>query len=63
MAITELGKVYKEHYLFESFIEYLLKDSKGNISLEGLSGSSKSLMLSAAYSSLQTTHLVLLPEK
>lgn len=63
MAITELGKVYKEHYLFDNFIEYLLKDNKGNISLEGLSGSSKSLFLSAAYLSLQTTHLVLLPEK
>ncbi len=63
MKQRDLGNLYRSHPNFESFHTSLSTDDNSNISVEGLIGSAKSLFISALFSSLQTTHFVILPEK
>lgn len=63
MKQKDLGSLYRSHPNFESFHKRLSEGDNSNLSIEGLSGSAKSLLISALFSSLQTTHFVILPEK
>lgn len=63
MFNTDPGKIYLEHPQFKALLASLESDNSGNTALEGLSGSAKSLLLAAAFKRLQTTHIVILPEK
>jgi transcription-repair coupling factor (superfamily II helicase) len=63
MIDKDPGKIYLEHPQFKALSEILDTNNSGNTGLEGLSGSAKSLLLAAVFNSLQTTHLVVLPEK
>ncbi|MCD4770204.1 MAG: DEAD/DEAH box helicase, partial [Bacteroidales bacterium] len=63
MEYKDLGRLYLSHPSFESFHRNLSEESDGNSSIEGLSGSAKSLFVAALFSNLQTTHIVVLPEK
>ena len=63
MNYKDLGKLYLEHPLYEQIRTHLAGSGSGNITLEGLSGSSKSLLLSSLFGVLQTTHFAVFPEK
>jgi transcription-repair coupling factor (superfamily II helicase) len=51
------------HPLLSALIETISSDKTGNIRIEGLSGSSKAMVLSLLFQKTQTTHLVIIPEK
>lgn len=63
MIDKDLDSLYLEHTNYEPVRNSLLNDKTGNIALEGLSGSSRSLFLSSIFKSFPTTHFVILPEK
>jgi len=61
--MKDLSRLYHEHPNFNPFLHYLAEDNQGNIAAEGLSGSAKSLMAAAMFNALQSTHIIILPEK
>ena len=63
MNYKDLGRLYLEHPLYEQIKTRLSETGRGNITLEGLSGSSKALLLSSLFGALPTTHFVVFPEK
>lgn len=63
MADTILEKLYTEHSNYEPLKTSLKGDMPVNVAIEGLSGSSRSLLLSALFKDIPTTHFVILPEK
>jgi transcription-repair coupling factor (superfamily II helicase) len=63
MKRNELANLYKNHPGLLSLIECLDDNSAQRIRLEGLSGSSKALVLGGVFDKFQTTHLVVVPEK
>ena len=54
---------FSNHPVLSDLIETLNSDKQGNISIEGLSGSSKAMILSLVFHKTQTTHVVIIPEK
>ena len=63
MSDTDLGSLYLGHSNYETVKHRLLVDKPGNIAIEGLTGSSRSLFLASLFDSFPTTHFVILPEK
>jgi len=63
MNHKNLSSLYQGHPNFENIKALLLENYPGNILIDGLSGSSRSLFLSSLFRSFQTTHFVILPEK
>jgi transcription-repair coupling factor (superfamily II helicase) len=63
MKENDLTGHYKAHPTLPSLIETIHAGNIGQIRVGGLSGSSRSMVLSLAFKSTHTTHLVILPEK
>jgi len=63
MKETELPDHYSNHPVLPSLIEALSEDKTGNFVIEGLSGSSRAIVLSLVFQKTQTTHVVVIPEK
>ncbi len=62
MKENELAVLFKSHPVLAGLTDFLTHGT-GNIGLEGLTGSSKSLCIAHAFSQTQVTHVVLIPEK
>jgi len=63
MKENKLSGLYKAHPILPSLIETVNTEKAGNMRIEGLSGSSRAMILSAVFHNTQTTHVVVLPEK
>ncbi len=63
MNESDPGKLYLKHPIFKPLAASLAEDMKGNIAVEDLTGSARSLLVAALFNSLQTTHFIILPEK
>ncbi len=63
MKENQITEQYAKHPLLAGLIETVNSDGTGKIRLEGLSGSSRSLILSLVFNKTQTTHVVIIPEK
>ncbi|HUS85966.1 MAG TPA: transcription-repair coupling factor [Bacteroidales bacterium] len=63
MDSKDLGRLYLNHPEFELLCTQLNKQEPTCSTVEGLSGSSKSMVIAAAFCKLQTTHLVVAEEK
>ena len=63
MKENEITKLYSGHPVIEDLIRTIGSENKSAIRIEGLSGSSKGMMLSNVYHHTQLMHVVLLPEK
>ncbi len=63
MKQNDLAGLYSHHPNFEPLSEILLNRSAGKCAVSGLTGSSGSLLIAALFNKLQTTHIVILPEK
>lgn len=62
MKQNELAVLFKSHPVLAGLTDFL-SGGNGNLGLEGLTGSSKSLCIAHAFSHTQVTHVVLIPEK
>ncbi|MDT8401902.1 MAG: transcription-repair coupling factor [Bacteroidales bacterium] len=63
MSLIDLVSLYHRHPNFESLKKQVEDGLKGNIALEGLRGSSRSLLLASLFDVIPTSHFVILPEK
>ena len=63
MKENELTELYSQHPILPTFIETINADNARHIRMEGLSGSSKAMVLSLVFHKTQTTHLAVIPEK
>jgi transcription-repair coupling factor (superfamily II helicase) len=63
MKETELPSQYNNHPVLPLLIETINSDRTGNIRIEGLSGSSRAMVLSLVFHKSVTTHVVVIPEK
>lgn len=63
MKENQITEHYSNHPVLPGLIEELSTDRRSNIQVEGLSGSSRPLILSQIYKKTQTTHFVIIPEK
>ncbi|MCX6254624.1 MAG: DEAD/DEAH box helicase [Bacteroidia bacterium] len=63
MKKNEITDHYNIHPVLPDLIETINADKTGKISIEGLSGSSRAMVLSQVFIKTQTTHLVIVPEK
>jgi len=63
MKENQITEQYAKHPLLAGLIETVNSDGIGKIRLEGLSGSSRALILSLVFNKTQTTHVVVIPEK
>ena len=63
MKENQITEQYAKHPLLAGLIETVNSDGTGKIRLEGLSGSSRALILSLVFNKTQTTHVVVIPEK
>ncbi|MBE3085649.1 MAG: transcription-repair coupling factor, partial [Bacteroidetes bacterium] len=63
MKENELTDHYTNHPVLPSLIETINADKTGKIRIEGLSGSSRAMVLSVVFHKTQTTHVVIIPEK
>jgi transcription-repair coupling factor (superfamily II helicase) len=63
MKDNQISDHYNTHPALPELIDKINSDKVGRIRIEGLSGSSKAIMLSLVFNKTQTTHVVLLPEK
>jgi transcription-repair coupling factor (superfamily II helicase) len=63
MKETEIARLYSKHPLLPGLIEIINSDKAGKIRIEGLSGSSKAIILSNVFHDTQLTHVVIIPEK
>jgi transcription-repair coupling factor (superfamily II helicase) len=63
MKENELTELYKNHPVLPSLIETIITDKSSKILIEGLSGSSKAMILSLVLYKTQNTHVVILSEK
>jgi len=62
MKNTQFSDQYSTHPVIHGLIETINTDKSGRIRIEGLSGSSKALILALVFNKTQTTHLAVLPE-
>ncbi len=63
MKRNEAGDIYANHSGLQELLGFLRSESTERIRLEGLHGSSKSLILGSIYEKIQTTILAIVPEK
>ena len=63
MKKNEIADLFGSHTGLLQVVESLNDTSVERLRLEGLSGSSKSILLAAVFDKTQTTHLVIVPEK
>ena len=63
MKENQLTDHYINHPLLQRLIETIDADKLRNFRIEGLSGSSRALILSLVFQKTQTTHVVIIPEK
>jgi len=63
MKENELTDHYTNHPVLPSLIETINADKTRKIRIEGLSGSSRAMVLSVVFHKTQTTHVVIIPEK
>jgi transcription-repair coupling factor (superfamily II helicase) len=63
MKDNKLTDHYNSHPVLPSLIETINSDKTGRIRVEGLSGSSKAMILSLVFHKTQTTHVIIIPEK
>ena len=63
MKLNEITEFYSSHPLLPSLTETINNDNKRRLLIEGLSGSSRAIVLSVIFHKSQTTHLIVLPEK
>ena len=63
MKINELTEHYSRHPHLPLLVGTINDGNTSKIRIEGLSGSSRAMVLSAVFHKSQTTHLVILPEK
>ncbi|HVN59071.1 MAG TPA: transcription-repair coupling factor [Bacteroidales bacterium] len=63
MKENEINNIYGSHPAVVSLTGSLSEESAGTVCIEGLSGSAKAFVAASVFSSMQTTHLVILPEK
>jgi transcription-repair coupling factor (superfamily II helicase) len=63
MKENEITDHFSNHPVLPQLIEMINSDAIRNFRIEGLSGSSKAIILSLAFNKSQTTHLAILPEK
>jgi transcription-repair coupling factor (superfamily II helicase) len=63
MKENQITDHYINHPVLPGLIETVNADKQGKIRIEGLSGSSRALVLSLVFHKTQTTHVVIIPEK
>jgi transcription-repair coupling factor (superfamily II helicase) len=63
MKENQLSEHYKNHPVLPALIETIDADKTRKIRIEGLSGSSRAMVLSLVFQKTQTTHVVIIPEK
>jgi transcription-repair coupling factor (superfamily II helicase) len=63
MKENKISDIYNLHPVVPLLIESVNSDNPGNTQIEGLSGSSKAMVLSIVFHKTQTTHVVIIPEK
>jgi transcription-repair coupling factor (superfamily II helicase) len=63
MKENQITEHYKKHPVLPELIETINSDKCPNILISGLSGSSRSMILSLVYQKTQITHVVIIPEK
>lgn len=63
MANTVFRDYYRQHPSFVRLEEFLAGDLAGPVVINGLTGSSKAIVMAGALSQKPTTHVVILPEK
>lgn len=63
MANTVLRDHYRKHPSFIRLEKLLSEDDRSSVVIDGLTGSSKAVVMAGVLSELPTTHLVILPEK
>ena len=63
MASTVFRDIYRQHPSFRKLEELLATDSGEAVTIHGLTGSSRAVVMAGALSQHPTTHVVLLPEK
>ncbi|HNY14472.1 MAG TPA: transcription-repair coupling factor [Bacteroidales bacterium] len=63
MKNNEITGAYSGHPSLGKIIGLLEDPSAGNLNIEGLTGSSRSVIVALAYNKMQAMHLVILPEK
>jgi transcription-repair coupling factor (superfamily II helicase) len=63
MKENELTGHYNNHPVIPDLINTINADKTGKIRIEGLSGSSRAMILSLIFQKTQTTHVVIIPEK
>ena len=63
MKENDLIVQFNNHPVLPGLIDTIAADKTGKIRIEGLSGSSRAMILSIVFNKTQTTHLVVIPEK
>ena len=63
MKENQITDHYNNHPVLPKLIDAINADKSENFNVEGLSGSSKSMILSLVFQKTQTTHVVIIPEK
>ena len=63
MASTVFREIYRQHPSFGKLEQLLAGDSSEPVMIQGLTGSSRAVVMAGALSQQPTTHVVLLPEK
>jgi transcription-repair coupling factor (superfamily II helicase) len=63
MVSTVFRDIYRQHPSFSRLEELLAGDNAEPVTIHGLTGSSRSIVMAGALSQQPTTHVVLLPEK
>jgi transcription-repair coupling factor (superfamily II helicase) len=63
MKENKLTDHYYTHPVLPALIETINSDKTGKIRIEGLSGSSRAMVMSIVFQKTQTTHVVIIPEK
>jgi len=63
MKDNQITNHFHNHPVVPSIIDTINDDKKGKILIEGLSGSSRAMVLSQVFHKTQTTHVAIVPEK
>ncbi len=63
MKENKITDYFNTHPLIPGLIDAISTDKIKRMRIEGLSGSSRAMLLSAVFNKTQTTHLAVLPEK
>jgi transcription-repair coupling factor (superfamily II helicase) len=63
MKENQITNHYNNHPVLPKLIDAINSDKSENFHVEGLSGSSRSMILSLVFHKTQTTHVVVIPEK